>query len=218
MIELRSSLLSLAGEYTDKFEPYNTIVLEPAPGGGVMVTSTFRGNAAFLGRDAKGIWDEDLKQLLLLPTSELLTPCKGIKTAERRIEIDLQAGVATVYTLRKTTTQKQLVPFLVAPSGTKSVNAALMAGTIKDVFKTDAEQPVRLGRYDAKLVSKAMRMFAEAEEFCVLSAGDTPLGPLRIYCQAIDSMVVIAAADKTGEAFEPVPEWIKLAAAEPPTD
>ena len=94
MLRLNSTLVAIAAEFTGKYAPYQSVEISPAPKGGVFVASTDRGNIACLAHDPAGKADETIK---LLPDPDLIKFCRGIKTADREIRIEIQNLVPRMF-------------------------------------------------------------------------------------------------------------------------
>ena len=218
MIELRSSLLAIAGRFTHKYEPYQAISVEPGPGGsGVLVFASDRGAASFVGYDGRGTFDEPSRRVKILPTRELIDACRGIKTAERRVAITGERAVVSSY--GKTTTSVKEVPVGYSCLKCLSARDACLAAARRRAAGEGA--PTRLlGRYDVALVRNAIRVLEEHGAPVMLSVGygalpDGSDAPLRIYSESLDALAIVMPQKKKGEPYPPMPDWIAHTARTP---
>ena len=202
MLQLNSSLVAIAAEFTGKYAPYQSIEISPAPKGGVFVASTDRGNIACLAHDPSGRADETIK---LLPDPELMKFCRGIKTADR--ELRIEGNNALVTTFRKSTNEQRET----------IVNRSIsdfppLAGAISACLERWGSTPsvsATAGRYEAHYVERALKGLGTTSDSIVLSAFDG--GPLRIQTDKAD--VVVLVMPQVAEKIPSIPEWLSDYAA-----
>ena len=197
MLQLNSSLVAIASEFTGKYAPYQSIEISPSPKGGVFVASTDRGNIAYLAHDPAGTADETTK---LLPGPDLIKLCRGIKTAERQLQIEGNNAIVT--TFRKSTNERRETV----------VNHSIsdfppLAGAISTCLERWGETPevsATSGRYEACYVERALKGLASTSDSIVLSAFDG--GPLRVQTDKAD--IVILVMPQLKEKIPAIPEWL----------
>lgn len=210
MIEVLAPLVAIAGRFTHAYEPYQAISIEPGPGGaGVLVASSDRGAASFVAYDPIGVYDEPHPRLKLLPTQELLRPCNGIKTAERRVMIDGEK--ATISSYGKTKTSVAETP--VAYSSLGCISARDIAYCAARRKAAGASKIAHmLGRFDVSLLRNAIRILEDHGEPVLLSLGhglrpDGGDAPLRLFSESLNAVVLVIPMKKD-EPYPPPPPWL----------
>ena len=197
MLQLNSALVAICSEFTGKYAPYQSIEISPSPAGGVFVASTDRGNIACLAHDPAGKADETIK---LLPDTELMKYCRGIKTADRQLQIE--GNNAMVTTFRKSTNEQRETV----------VNRSIsdfppLARAISSCLKRWSKTPTvsaTAGRYESAYVERALKGLSTTSDSVVLSAFDG--GPLRVQTDKAD--VVILVMPQVAEKIPSIPEWL----------
>lgn len=197
MLQLNSALVAICSEFTGKYAPYQSIEISPAPAGGVFVASTDRGNIACLAHDPAGKADETIK---LLPDTELMKYCRGIKTADRQLQIE--GNNAMVTTFRKSTNEQRETV----------VNRSIsdfppLARAISSCLERWSKTPTvsaTAGRYESAYVERALKGLSTTSDSVVLSAFDG--GPLRVQTDKAD--VVILVMPQVAEKIPSIPEWL----------
>lgn len=198
MLHFNSALLTIASDFVGTYAPYQAISLQPAPEGGVFVAATDQGRVAFIAHDPKGQGDESI---CLLPSSELIKACKGIKTAERLVS--LEGGLARVTTYRKTTSgETKEVPYTTTSTPfppLPSIMGACLSrwGQVPALTATS-------GRYDSTYLERAIKSLADANQSLVMSCFDG--GPLRLQSQ--DSSILVLVMPQSAEPIPPQPPWL----------
>lgn len=198
MLQLNSSLVAIAAEFTGKFAPYQAVEIGPAPGGGAYVSSTDKGKIACLAFDASATIDETIR---LLPDPELIKACRGIKTAERQLFIEGNNAVVT--TFRKSTHEKKEIMVSRSISDFPPLASAVKACI--DRWSSQPTVSATAGRYESRYIERALRGLSSADDSIILSAFDG--GPLRIQTDTSD--VVILVMPQTAEKIPSLPEWLK---------
>jgi hypothetical protein len=218
VIEVLAPLVAIAGRFTHRYEPYQAISLEVGPGGaGVMVASSDRGAASFVAHDPRGTYDEPTPRVKLLPTPELLRPCNGIKTAERRVMIDGDRAVISSYGKTKTSVAETPVAY-----------SALRCISARDIAHCAARRKAigaskiahMLGRFDVALLRNAIRILEDHGEPVILSLGHGLLpdggdAPLRIFSESLNAVVLIQPMKKKDQPYPPPPPWLENASRLP---
>ncbi len=197
MLQLNSALVSIAAEFCGKYSPYQAIEISPAPGGGAYVSSTDGGRVVCIAHDPGGRCDEVTR---LLPDSDLLRLCRGIKTAERELKVDGNNAIVT--TFRKTTSEKK--EFTVTHSISESPPLAKALQACLDRWSTTPKLSETAGRYEAAYVDKALKGLSQADGSVVMSAFDG--GPMRI--QTDDGNIIILVMPQTAEPIPTIPDWL----------
>lgn len=193
---INSTLLEIAGAFTGKYTPYQAIHIEPASQGGVYVASTDRGAIACLGYDPGGTASAPAD---LLPSSELLRACKGIKAAERDIQISGSSAVVTTY--RKSGNQAVEFPIHFASTPFPQLDEVLAA--CADRWGKTPRVTETAGRYDAALLTRALRALDGCSDSLVLSAFDG--GPLRLEAEHLSLLILLMP--QTAEPLPATPPW-----------
>lgn len=196
MLRFNSSLLAFCAAFKGAFAPFQAIHVTPAAGGGVVVLASDGGKVTAIGYDPDGIADETAN---LLPTQELLTACKGIKTAERDVSIDdLRAVVTTFYKAHNETKE-----FLVLRSQEPYPPIRQALAACLDTWGTAPAHGTTAGRYRASYLEKAIKAAGALTDSLVLSGFDG--GPLRLQGERLELMVLVMP--QTAEPIPPVPDW-----------
>lgn len=198
MLQLNSSLVAIAAEFTGKYAPYQAVEISPAPGGGAYISSTDKGKIACLAFDASATIDETVR---LLPDPELIKCCRGIKTAERQLFIEGNNAVVT--TFRKTTQEKK--EFIVNKSISDFPPLASAVKACLDRWSAQPTVSATAGRYESRYIERALRGLSSSDDSIILSAFDG--GPLRI--QTDQEHVVILVMPQTAEKIPCLPQWLK---------
>lgn len=196
MLQLNSALVSIAAEFCGKYSPYQAIEISKAPGDGAYVTSTDGGRVVCLAYDPGGQCDQTTR---ILPDSDLLRFCRGIKTAER--ELRIKGNSAVVTTFRKTTSEKK--EFIVNHSISDSPPLAKAVQACIDKWSATPALSCTAGRYESAYVERALKGLAH-DGSVVISAFDG--GPMRI--QTDQGNVVILVMPQTAEPIPPIPDWL----------
>ena len=150
MIRFNSALLANAAEFTGKYAPYQGIELAPAPGGGIYVTSTDKGNIAFFGYDAAGEADQCV---VVFPTADLIKLCRGIKTADR--ELRISDGLGKVTTFRKSSNEVKETPVQFSSIAFPELGPVVQ--TIVGYWNNQPPMTTTCGSYDSGYVAKALK-------------------------------------------------------------
>lgn len=219
MIDCRSSLIALAGRFTDKFSPFQAISLEPGPGGsGVLVFASNRGASAFVALDPKGVYDDPAPRLKVLPTSELLGLCKGIKSAERSVRIDGETAVVSTYTKSTTSQRETPVAYSTLPC-LSARDCCAIATRVK--WCPPGGAAGLLGRYDIALVRDMVRILEDQGDPVILSIGQgSPENegadrPLRVFSESLNAMAIVMPQKRRDTPYPPMPEWLSQVARGP---
>ena len=200
MFRLNSSLFSHAADVVGKFAPCQGIELAPHPSGkGITVTALADSQAmVVIGYDPKGVTDEPAT--VFLPTPEIKTASKGIKSAER--ELAIEDGLATVTTYYQSHSVGKSFPI-----ATTSVPFPPVRSVIARAVEFWGSAPIQLGssgRYDLPLLLSAIRSMADATQSLVVSP--YPNGPLRL--QREDLSLVAMLMPQTAVPIPPLPDWL----------
>lgn len=198
MLHFNSALLAFAAGFTGKYLPWQAIHIEPH-NGGVLVTASDQGHVALLGFDPKGEGDETLD---LIPDSDLIRACNGIKSAERDIRIEGNEAVVTTYrkeppnAVRQFTVRRAMEPF-------PSLDGPL-AGII-DHWGATPTVSGTAGRYALTYLEHAIKAAGHLKDSVVLSSFNG--GPLRVQCEALDIVVLVQPMEAV--PIPPVPGWLQ---------
>lgn len=197
-LRINSTLLEIAGAFTGKYAPYQAVHIEPAAQGGVYVASTDRGAIACLGYDPQGTASEPAD---LLPSSELLRACKGIKAAERDVAITGNSAVVTTY--RKSGNQSVELPVHFAATPSPQLDEVL--AVCMERWQQTPRLTQTAGRYDAALLTRALRALDGCSDSLVLSAFDG--GPLRLEAENLSLLILLMP--QTAEPLPDPPAWAR---------
>ena len=201
MLQFNSANLAAVGPFVSRYAPWQSIHLS-AHAGGVMATACDGGKAIAMAFDPGGRADENCD---LLPSSELLRACAGIKSADRDVRIEADAALVTTYRktandeVRQYPIQRSLIPF---PSIDNLLEAVLERWGAQPASSDTA------GRYDSFYLEKAIKTASFLNTSLVLSAFDG--GPLRL--QNNTGTLCILIMPQKAEPIPPVPDWIQLCA------
>ena len=199
MIRFNSALLANAAEFTGKYAPYQGIELAPAPGGGIYVTSTDKGNIAYFGYDASGETD---RCAVVFPTTDLIKHCRGIKTADR--ELRIQDGLGMVTTYRKSSSEVKETP--VQFSAVPFPELGPVIQTIVKYWKEQTPLSSTCGSYDSSYVAKALKCLGGQGESVCISSFDG--GPMRLQLPGEQQVVLVMPQEKI--PVPALPEWLQL--------
>lgn len=196
MLQFKSSLLAICGSFTGPFAPFHAVHVEPAAQGGVVVIGSDEGKVTAVGFDPRGHADEAAN---LLPTSDLLAACKGIKGAER--DVTIQNTHAQVTTYHKSKNKTKDFPVLRSQEPYPPIQQALARclenwGATPDLSRT-------AGRYSIAYLDRALKAAGHLSDSIVLSAFDG--GPMRLQADSLDLLVMVMP--QTREPIPPLPEW-----------
>lgn len=197
MLQLNSALVAIASEFTGNYAPYQAIEISPGPKGGVYVASTDRGNIACLAYDPAGTADEEIT---LLPEPELMKLCRGIKTADRQLQI--KGNNAMVTTFRKSTNERREVIINKSISDFPPLRLALTS--CLERWSNTPSVSATAGRYESRYIEKAIKGLSTMSDSVILSAFDG--GPLRVQTDKAD--VVILVMPQVAEKIPSIPEWL----------
>lgn len=198
MLHFNSALLSLAAGFTGSYAPWTAVHIQPHAGG-VLVTASDEGRVAMLGFDSKGEADETLD---LIPDSDLVRACNGIKSAERDVLIDGSTATVTTYrkepphAVRQFTVRRtdHLPPSLDRP----------IAGLLERWGSTPTTSGTA-GRYALPYLERAIKATGHLADSVVLSSFDG--GPLRLQCESLD--IVVLVLPMVAEPIPPLPGWLQ---------
>ena len=196
MLRFNSALLAIAGGFTGPYAPFQSIHVEPASGGGVIVVASDGGKVTAIGYDPRGVADEHAN---LLPSADVLAACKGLKGAEREVTIDGLS--ATVTTYRKTKSESKELLILRSSEPFPPIQQALAACIA--TWGTTPTSSATAGRYQSRYLEKALKAASSCGESVVLSAFDG--GPLRLHVDGLELMVLVMP--QTAEPIPSLPDW-----------
>lgn len=199
MIRFNSALLANAAEFTGKYAPYQGIELAPAPGGGVYITSTDKGNIAFFGYDAAGEADQCV---VVLPTPDLIKHCRGIKTADR--ELRISDGLGKVTTFRKSSSEVKETPVQFSSVAFPELGPVIQ--TIIDYWKDQPPLSSTCGSYDSSYVAKALKCLGSQGDSVCISSFDG--GPMRLQLPGEQQVVLVMPQEKI--PVPALPQWLQL--------
>lgn len=200
-IRFNSGLLTFAADFTGKYAPWQAVTIGPHDGG-VLLVSSDRGAAVFLGWDPQGLATEEGSFLI---GKDLSTAARGIKTASREISIDDNVAVVTTYYQEHSTSKEFPV---VRSSHPPPCFRAAMAKAI-DYWGATPSLSETAGRYDLELMTKAIKVLADRPGSIVLSAFQG--GPLRL--QREDMAALVLVMPQAAESIPPLPPWVGTYAA-----
>jgi hypothetical protein len=198
MLTLNSALIAVVAEFTGPYAPYQGVALTPCPSGGVFVSATDNGKIACMAYDCRGRGDE---AIYLLPSSELVRSCKGLKTAEREITIADQTALVTTFRKSAANDVKEI------PITRSQTTPPPLGKIMRHCIDTWGATPVignTAGRYATDYVEKAIKVLSTREKSLVFSAFDG--GPLRIQSDCGD--IVVLVMPQTAEPIPPLPAWL----------
>lgn len=197
MLQFNSALLAAVGSFTGKYAPYQSVLIAPHAGG-VLLAATDAGKVMALGFDRNGLGDETVT---IIPSTELLKACAGIKTAERGVLIDGDSAIVTTYYKTSSAQGKEL------PIHRSMVPFPPIDAVISSCLERWGETPTcgeTAGRYKVAYLERAIKNAGLLTDSLVLSAFDG--GPLRVQGESIDLCILLMP--QTAEAIPPVPDWL----------
>ena len=200
MLNFNSALLASAAEFTGRYAPYQGIEIRPAGEQGVFLTATDQGNVLCLCYDPLGRGDETI---VLLPDSDLLKACKGIKTAEREIRIDGQTALVTTFRKSAANEAKE---FPITRSSVPFPPVAEVMQACVERWGATPAVTATAGRYSSAYIDKAVKVLQVHESSVVMSCFDG--GPLRL--QGDNGNVLVVVMPQTALPIPAVPEWTEL--------
>jgi hypothetical protein len=195
MFRLNAALFHLAARFTGKYPPFQGITLSPLAGG-VCVAASDRGAVTFVGFDPLG---HATDTATFLPSSELVTPCRGIKTAQRELLIEDERAKVTTYFKEHSNSLEFPV--------TTSSERPCFRGALREMLQFWGESPEvssTAGRYDLALLNKAVKSMADDVGSLVISGYNG--GPLRLQCE--QPRCVVLLMPQTAEPIPPAPPWL----------
>jgi hypothetical protein len=150
-----SRLFAVGADFAGGYAPYQGVHFCPGPAGfGVIAAASDRGALTFVGYDEGGTIDEPVT---FIPTDELAAASRGLKSGPRTLSIDTETRIASVTTPLKTKAGKTVE---MASPPVSTIPFPDFQGAIAR-FIAHWENPERqvesCGRYDAKLMLKALR-------------------------------------------------------------
>jgi len=198
----QAPLLALASEFTGKYAPYQSVLVQPHPDTGVVVAATDQGKVAVVGYDPRGEAEEETR---LIVGDELARACRAIKTAQREITID---GMnATVRSYGKNTSKS--AEFLVQHSTVEFPPLAQVMAQCIERWGSSPAASSSAGRYDASLLERVIKAGGSLADSIVLSAFDG--GPLRIQGEGLEILLLLMP--QTAVPIPAVPAWAEAWAA-----
>jgi len=197
VLQFNSALLAAVGSFTGKYAPYQAVLIQPHAGG-ILLAGSDEGKVTALAFDRDGRGDETAT---IIPSTELLKACSGIKTAERGVVIDGNSAVVTTYYKTSNSKGKELpvhrsiTPF---PPIDQAIAACIERWSATPKLSETA------GRYKLRYLERAIRNAGLYSDSLVLSAFEG--GPLRIQGESIE--LVILVMPQTAEPIPAVPDWL----------
>lgn len=212
-----SRLYAIGCDFAGTYAPYQGIHFCPGPGGqGVIAAASDRGALTFVGYDEAGAIDE---ATTLLPCNELAAASRGLKSGPRTLTLDTETRIATVTTHLKTRAGKTVE--LAAPLVSSISFPDIQAVTANFIAYWEGASPVvtTCGRYDAKLLLKALRAAEGLGDSVSLSGMDG--GPLLVNIEAFDdgegrkkpqmqsTGLLLMLMPQTAQEVPPPPGWAR---------
>lgn len=198
MLAFNSALLAAVGAFTGKYAPYQSVLIRPHSGG-VLLAASDAGKVTALGFDRRGRGDAPVT---IIPSSELLKACAGIKTAERGVVIDGNSAIVTTYYKSSSSQGKELpVHHSVVPF--PPIEAAITACIQR--WGTTPHRSETAGRYKVAYLERAIKNAGLLTESLVLSAFDG--GPLRVQGESIELTILVMP--QTAEPIPAIPDWLQ---------
>jgi hypothetical protein len=198
VLQFNSALLAAVGSFTGDYAPYQSVHIRPHCGGVLLVASD-HGKVTAVGFDRQGTADEALS---IIPSTELLKSCAGIKTAERGISIDGDTAIVTTYYKTSSNKGKEL-PIQRAVVPFPEIDGALAACVQR--WGSTPKLSETAGRYRVAYLERAIKAAGLLADSLVLSAFDG--GPLRLQGESIE--LIILVMPQTAEPIPALPEWIQ---------
>lgn len=204
MLQFNSALLAAVGSFTGKYAPYQAVLIRPH-NGGVLLAASDGGKVTALGFDRSGHADAPVT---IIPTSELLKACSGIKTAERGVLIDGDSAIVTTYYKTSSSKGKELpVHHSVTPF--PPIDQAIAACI--DRWGATPATTSTAGRYNVSYLERAIKNAGLLSDSLVLSAFDG--GPLRLQGESIE--ICILVMPQAAEPIPAIPDWLQVFGAPP---
>ena len=197
MIRLNAALFALAAQFTGKYAPFQGVCINPHASGGAVIAASDRGAATFIACDPTAALDEEAA---FIPADDLVKACRGIKTAQREIQITDTSAVVT--TFRKTTSEAKELAIHRTQQRLPGLPEVIAQAV--SYWSATPELTTTAGRYDIQLLSKAIRAMADETDSIVVSAFQG--GPLRL--QREDTGVVVLLMPQTAQPIPPMPSWL----------
>lgn len=198
MLQFNAALLAAVGAFTGAYSPYQSVHIRPHCGG-VLLAASDHGKVTAVGFDRQGRTDESAT---IIPSSELLKACAGIKTAERGISIEGDTALVTTYYKASNNKGKEL-PLQRSITPFPDIDSALKACV--DRWGATPTLSETAGRYRVAYLERAIKAAGLLADSLVLSAFDG--GPLRLQGESIE--LIILVMPQTAEAIPPMPDWIQ---------
>lgn len=198
MLSFDSALFAIAAEFVGPYAPYQGVAVAPGPNGGVFMSSTDQGKIACIAYDHRGSADE---AIYVLPTTELLKCCKGIKTAERELRIEGVTGFVTTYRKSAANEVREV------PITRSQTEPPPLPRIMQTCIETWGKTPIlseTSGRYGSAYLEKTIRALSNREASLVFSAFDG--GPLRI--QSESGNLLILVMPQKAAPVPPMPDWL----------
>jgi len=198
VLQFNSALLAAVGSFTGKYAPYQAVLIQPHAGG-ILLAGSDEGKVTALAFDRDGRGDETAT---IIPSTELLKACSGIKTAERGVVIDGNTAVVTTYYKTSSSKGKELpvhrsiTPF---PPIDQAIAACL------DRWGAAPSLTETAGRYKVAYLERAIKNAGLLSDSLVLSAFDG--GPLRLQGESIELCILVMP--QTAEPIPAVPDWLQ---------
>lgn len=211
-----SRLYAIGCDFAGTYAPYQGIHFCPGPAGiGVIAAASDRGALTFVGYDEAGTIDEPAT---LLQDDELAAASRGLKSGPRTLTIDTDTRIASVTTHLKTKAGKTVETAAPAVSAIPFPDIETVVANFIAHWEGLGDRVDTSGRYDAKLLLKALR----AAEGLGDSVSLTGMGggPLLINIEAAleDSKKVIRMHStglllmlmpQTAQPVPPPPAWAR---------
>lgn len=198
MLQFNSALLAAVGSFTGDYAPYQSVHIRPHRGG-ILLAASDHGKVTAVGFDRQGVGDETIS---IIPSSELLKACAGIKTAERGIVIDGDRAIVTTYYKTSSNKGKEL-PVHRSLTPFPAIDQALAACVARWGATPSLSQTA--GRYRIAYLERAIKAAGLLADSLVLSAFDG--GPLRLQGESIE--LIILVMPQTAEPIPELPDWIQ---------
>lgn len=198
MLQFNSALLAAVGSFTGDYAPYQSVHIRPHRSG-ILLAASDHGKVTAVGFDRQGVGDETTS---IIPSSELLKACAGIKTAERGIVIDGDRAIVTTYYKTSSSKGKEL-PVHRSLTPFPAIDQALAACVARWGATPSLSQTA--GRYRIAYLERAIKAAGLLADSLVLSAFDG--GPLRLQGESIE--LIILVMPQTAEPIPELPDWIQ---------
>lgn len=211
-----SRLYAIGCDFAGTYAPYQGIHFCPGPASiGVIAAASDRGALTFVGYDEAGTIDE---AATLLPADELAAASRGLKSGPRTLQIDTETRIASVTTHLKTKAGKTVEMAAPPVSSIPFPDIHTVVANFIAHWEGLGQQVDSCGRYDAKLLLKALRAaegLGDSISLSGLSGGpllvniETALEDVKKVVRMQSTGLLLMLMPQTAQPVPPPPGWAR---------